>query len=168
MPRRKLDHERVNGQMAGFKGMTGNRNFTGLLALGTAALAIPLAAACANPVASAEPVAVEVAAPAVVATQAVAVVEAPAAAPAEAGLTAEQVAQGRQLFNDWSCSACHVLTDANGHGHIGPSLDGNTVIDKAFVVARVSNGQGQMPGFGGLMTPEQIDVLSSYIMQAKL
>ena len=163
MPRETLDHEGVHGDMAG---MNGNRNFTGLLALGTAALAIPLAAACANPVASAEPVAVEVAAPAVTAVQAVAAVEAPAAAPA--GLTAEQVAQGRQLFADWSCSACHVLTDANGHGHIGPSLDGNTALDKDFIVSRVSNGQGQMPGFGGLMTADQIDVLASYIMQAKL
>lgn len=166
MPRRKLDHERVNGQMAGIKGITGNRNFSGLLALGTAALAVPLAAACANPVASAEPVTVEVAAPAPAAAPAP--VAAAEAAPAAATLTAEQVAQGRQLFNDWSCSACHVLTDANGHGHIGPSLDGSTTIDKAFVINRVSNGQGQMPGFGGLMTAEQIDLLASYIMQAKL
>lgn len=155
-------------------GKTGTRKFTSLLALGTAALAIPLAAACANPVASAEPVVVEVAAPAVVAVspvvaaQAVTAPEFATPAPAAAGLTAEQVAQGRQLFADWSCSACHVLTDANGHGHIGPSLDGNTALDKAFVISRVSNGQGQMPGFGGLMTAEQIDVLASYIMQAKL
>ena len=155
--------------MAGMNGKTGGRKFTSLLALGTAALAIPLAAACANPVVSAEPVAVAApaaVAPAVVAVQAVAAAETPAAAPA--GLTAEQVAQGRQLFADWSCSACHVLTDGNGHGHIGPSLDGNTALDKAFVINRVSNGQGQMPGFGGLMTAEQIDVLASYIMQAKL
>jgi mono/diheme cytochrome c family protein len=160
--------------MAGMNGKTGGRKFTSLLALGTAALAIPLAAACANPVVSAEPVAVAapavvapaVVAPAVVAVQAAAAVETPA--PAPAGLTAEQVAQGRQLFADWSCSACHVLTDGNGHGHIGPSLDGNVALDKAFVINRVSNGQGQMPGFGGLMTSEQIDLLAGYIMQAKL
>jgi mono/diheme cytochrome c family protein len=163
MPHQTLDHERVIGHMAGSKGFTGNRNKSGLLALGAAALAIPLAAACANPAVSAEPVAVANSAPAVAAVQAVADVPA-----ATAALTAEQVAQGRQLFADWSCSACHVLTDANGHGHIGPSLDGNAALDKAFVISRVSNGQGQMPGFGGLMTAEQIDVLASYIMQAKL
>jgi mono/diheme cytochrome c family protein len=110
-------------------------------------------------------VAVEVAAPAVTAVQAVAAVEAPAAAPA--GLTAEQVAQGRQLFADWSCSACHVLTDANAHGHIGPSLDGNMAIDKTFVINRVTNGQGAMPGFGGQLSDEEIDLLAAYIVQAK-
>ncbi len=145
--------------MAGIKGIAGKRNFSGWLALSTAALALPLAAACANPVVSAEPVVVEVAAP-VVETQAVAAVL--------AGLTAEQVVQARQLFNDYSCSACHALIDANGRGNIGPRLDGNAALDQAFVVARVTNGQGQMPGFGGQLTTAEIDLLASYIMQAKL
>lgn len=82
-------------------------------------------------------------------------------------LTAEQVAQGRSLFNSWSCSACHVLTDANAHGHIGPSLDGNATIDKAFVVGRITNGQGAMPGFGGQLSDEEIDLLAAYIVQVK-
>ena len=82
-------------------------------------------------------------------------------------LTAEQVAQGRTLFNSWSCSACHVLTDANAHGHIGPSLDGNMAIDKTFVINRVTNGQGAMPGFGGQLSDEEIDLLAAYIVQAK-
>ncbi len=145
--------------MAGIKGIAGKRNFSGWLALSTAALALPLAAACANPVVSAEPVVVEVAAP-VVETQAVAAVP--------AGLTAEQVVQARQLFNDYSCGACHTLIDANGRGNIGPRLDGNAALDQAFVVARVTNGQGQMPGFGGQLTTAEIDLLASYIMQAKL
>lgn len=136
--------------MAGFLGVIGNRNMMGMAALGAAALAIPLAAALATPVDPTQPAAVEEAAPAV-----------------DAALTAEQVAEGRQLFNDWSCGACHVLGDANGHGHIGPSLDGSTTIDRDFVITRVSNGQGQMPGFGGLLTADQIDLLASYIMQAK-
>ena len=136
--------------MAGIKGITGNIKHAGFAALGAAALAVPLAAALATPVDPTQaPVAEE-------------------AAPAAAGaLTAEQVTQGRELFQNWSCSACHVLTDANGHGHIGPSLDGNAAMDHAFIVGRVTNGQGAMPGFGGQMTDEEIDLLASYILQAK-
>ncbi len=117
---------------------------TGLAALGVAALAVPLASAFAT----AEDI-----------TE-----EAPVAA---AELTAEQVEEGRALFSSWSCSACHVLTDAGGNGHIGPSLDGNAAMDTAFVANRITNGQGAMPGFGGQISDEEIDLLATYIMQAK-
>jgi len=86
---------------------------------------------------------------------------------AAAKLTAEQVTQGRQLFNDWSCGACHVLSDAAANGPVGPSLDGNGQIDHAFIVTRVTHGQGAMPGFGGQMSDEEIDLLSQYIMEVK-
>ena len=82
-------------------------------------------------------------------------------------LSAEQITQGRQLFNDWSCSACHVLSDAGGTGPVGPSLDGNAQIDHDFIVGRVTHGQGAMPGFGGQMSDEEIDLLAKYIMQVK-
>jgi mono/diheme cytochrome c family protein len=82
-------------------------------------------------------------------------------------LTAEQVTQGRQLFNDWSCGACHVLSDAGGSGPVGPSLDGNGQIDHEFIVGRVTHGQGAMPGFGGQMSDEEIDLIATYIMQVK-
>lgn len=77
------------------------------------------------------------------------------------------LAQGRQLFNDWSCGSCHVLNDAGGTGHVGPSLDGNDAMTKEFVVNLVANGQGAMPGFGGLMSDEEIAVLADYIVAAK-
>lgn len=86
---------------------------------------------------------------------------------AAAELTAEQVDEARQIFQDWSCGACHVHADANGTGHIGPSLDGNEAMDVDFVVQRISNGQGAMPGFGGQLTEEEIELLSVYIMQTK-
>ncbi len=114
----------------------------GLTALAAAVLSLPLANAVATPVD-------------------------PTLVPAQAELSAEQVETGRQIFNDWSCSACHVLTDAGGNGHIGPSLDGNDVMDKDFLVSRITNGQGAMPGFGGQLTDEEIDLLSEYILQAK-
>ncbi|NIR96570.1 MAG: cytochrome c, partial [Gammaproteobacteria bacterium] len=67
----------------------------------------------------------------------------------------------------WSCGVCHVLGDAGGTGHIGPSLDGNAAMDVEFIAARINNGQGAMPGFGGQMTDEEIDLLARYVMQAK-
>lgn len=83
-----------------------------------------------------------------------------------AELTAEQVAKGRQLFTDNGCNACHALADANAAGSIGPAFDGNANLDKAHVVSIVTNGQGAMPSFGWL-GEEDIDLLASYIVQAK-
>ena len=133
--------------MAGYTANAGKWIKSGLAALGAAAIAVPVASALAT---GEDP------------TQAAATTEA-----AEVALTAEQVEQGRQLFKDWSCSACHVLTDAGGNGHIGPSLDGNEAMDHAFIVSRGANGQGAMPGFGGQMTEEEIDLLATYIMEVK-
>ena len=136
--------------MAGNTVSVGKWHKLGLATLGAMTLAAPLVAALANP-------ALDAAAPAP---------DAAAAAQPEP-LSAAQVAQGRSLFNSWSCSACHVLTDANAHGHIGPSLDGNANLDHAFVVSRITNGQGAMPGFGGQLSPEEIDLLAAYIVQVK-
>lgn len=70
--------------------------------------------------------------------------------------------QARKLFNEWSCGSCHVLKDAGGTGHVGPKLDG-AKLTKAFVLGRVSNGQGAMPGFGGMLSKQELDLLSTYI-----
>lgn len=129
--------------MVGNKGITGNWTISGLAVLGAAVLALPLAAALATPV------------------------EEVAAAVVPAALSAEEVVQGRRLFQSWSCGACHVMSDANGYGHIGPAMDGNTAMDVPFIVARITNGQGAMPGFGGMMSNEEIDLLGAYIMQSK-
>ena len=102
---------------------------------------------------------------AVPAASAFATAEDPTAAPAP--LTAEEVEKGRQVFNDWSCGACHALADAGGAGSIGPSLDGNGSLSHGFVLDRVANGQGMMPSFAGQIPDEDIDLLSRYIVQAK-
>lgn len=78
----------------------------------------------------------------------------------------DKAAQGRQLFTDWGCGACHVLKDAGGAGHVGPALDGNTRLSKDFVANRVLNGQGAMPGFAGAMTDEEIALLADYVVEA--
>lgn len=76
----------------------------------------------------------------------------------------DNAAQGRQLFNDWGCGACHVLKDAGGGGHVGPALDGNGKLSKAYIVNLVNNGQGAMPGFAGAMTEDEISLLADYIV----
>lgn len=85
---------------------------------------------------------------------------------APAKLTEEQMAKGRQLFSDNSCSQCHTLADAKAQGSVGPALDGNAHLDKAFVTDRITNGSGPMPSFGWL-EPADIDLLASYVVQAK-
>lgn len=84
----------------------------------------------------------------------------------KAVLTAEQVEQARQVFNDNACNSCHVLADARANGTIGPALDGNAGLDRAYVANIVANGQGAMPSFGWL-APEEIELLADYIVQVK-
>ena len=84
-----------------------------------------------------------------------------------AQLTAEQVDSARATFKNFSCSACHQLSDAGASGQIGPSLDGDATLEHDFIVNRVTNGQGAMPGFGGQISDEEIDQLASYILQVK-
>lgn len=87
-------------------------------------------------------------------------------ATAAAALSAEQVEKGRKLFNDNSCSSCHTLADASASGTIGPAFDGNAALTHDFAVDRITNGQGAMPSFGW-MDAADIDLLASYIVQAK-
>ena len=85
------------------------------------------------------------------------------AVPAVAAGDVAKVAKGRDLFANYGCSACHTLSDAGADGHVGPSLDGDANLSQAFVVDRVTNGQGQMPAFGGQMSAEEIDAVAAYI-----
>lgn len=71
--------------------------------------------------------------------------------------------KGRELFATWGCASCHSLADADASGHVGPAFDNNPNITPAFVVNRVTNGQGAMPAFGGQMTDEEIQAVSVYI-----
>lgn len=101
------------------------------------------------------------AAVAIPAASALASAEEPAVA-----LSEEQIAQGRQLFSDNGCNACHALADANAAGSIGPAFDGNANLDKGYAKGVIANGQGAMPSFGWL-GEEDIDLLANYIVQTK-
>ncbi len=90
----------------------------------------------------------------------------PAASPAPAADQA-RIAAGRDLFSTWGCTACHTLSDAKASGAVGPSLDGDTSLTEAFIVSRVTNGQGAMPAFGGQLTDKEIADVAYYIAHVK-
>lgn len=82
---------------------------------------------------------------------------------AEDAKPSDVVAAGRELFNTWSCSACHTLTDAGSSGAVGPTLD-NPNLTHDFIVSRVTNGQGPMPSFAGQIPDDDIGKLADYIV----
>ncbi|WAT18900.1 c-type cytochrome [Aurantiacibacter sp. MUD11] len=90
-----------------------------------------------------------------------------AAAAEVAPLTEAEIESSRALFSQYSCGACHVLGDAGGNGHIGPALDGNAALSVEYVTQIISNGQGAMPSFGGMVSEEEIETLSRYIVEKK-
>lgn len=73
-----------------------------------------------------------------------------------------RIAKGRDLFSSWGCTSCHALADAQSHGDVGPHLDG-AGLTEAFIVNRVTNGQGAMPAFGGQLTEQEIADIAYYI-----
>lgn len=72
---------------------------------------------------------------------------------------------GLELFNTYSCGACHALADAGAGGSIGPSLDRNPRLARAFAIDVITNGRGAMPSFAGQMTDDEIAILADYIVQ---
>ncbi|MBO9582232.1 MAG: cytochrome c [Sphingobium sp.] len=85
------------------------------------------------------------------------------AAAGSAALDQARIAGGRELFSNWGCAACHTLSDAQSNGAVGPSLDGNASLTEDFITARVTNGQGAMPAFGGQLSPKEVADIAYYI-----
>lgn len=86
-----------------------------------------------------------------------------AAPPAGAAADAAKIEKGRGIFADYGCASCHSLKDAGSTGHVGPALDGNSSVSEDFVTSRVTNGQGQMPAFGGQLSPDEIAAVAAYV-----
>jgi len=81
------------------------------------------------------------------------------AAPAPSVRTA-----GLALFSSASCGTCHAFADAGATGAIGPSLDQNPRLDKAFAIDVISHGQGAMPSFAGQLSEAEIATLAGYLV----
>lgn len=75
----------------------------------------------------------------------------------------DPVAAGRELFNNWSCGACHTLTDAGATGSVGPDLD-NPNLTRAAIIDRINMGGGPMPAFAGQISDADMGKLADYIV----
>ena len=82
-------------------------------------------------------------------------------------VTDAEAEASRTLFTQYGCGSCHSFADANGFGSIGPAIDGNDALSVEYVNQTISNGQGAMPGFGGMGSEEESETLSRYIVAKK-
>jgi mono/diheme cytochrome c family protein len=85
---------------------------------------------------------------------------------ASAGGDDAKLKKGHDLFDNYACGSCHSLAAAGAAGHVGPAFDGDNNLSQAFVVGRITNGQGAMPSFSGQMSAEEIDAVAAYIVRA--
>ena len=79
-------------------------------------------------------------------------------------LTSEDVLKlGKEIFKEkGNCATCHVLSDAESTGNIGPNLD-QIRPDLQRVIAAVTNGIGVMPAYEGELTQSEIEAVASYV-----
>ena len=77
--------------------------------------------------------------------------------PADANPTA-----GGKVFKTAACGSCHTLKAANAGGQIGPNLDAVRP-DFETVRAKVEQGGGGMPSFGGQLAPQQIRDVAAFV-----
>lgn len=71
------------------------------------------------------------------------------------------VSDGRQVFES-ACVACHGYDGRGGYGG-GVPLD--QVRDVAVIFATVTDGRGNMPPLGDLLTQEQIRAVADFIVK---
>ncbi len=101
------------------------------------------------------------------------------------GATGDTAADGKALFNDTGCNACHTLGDAGSNATVGPSLD-NVAADAArygkqdgqspeeYIKAAIEDpesftvpkfNKGVMPTtYKDQLSPEEIDTLVKYLL----
>ena len=74
--------------------------------------------------------------------------------------------KGKQIFlNNGTCATCHMLSDAQSSGMIGPNLD-EIRPDSNRIIMAVTNGIGVMPAFDGMLSEEEINAVSHYVYKA--
>jgi mono/diheme cytochrome c family protein len=80
---------------------------------------------------------------------------------AETPVAQAPVSEGRQVF-DSACVACHGYDGRGGYGG-GVPLD--QVRDVALIFATVTDGRGNMPPLGDLLSQEQIRAVADFIVK---
>jgi mono/diheme cytochrome c family protein len=89
-----------------------------------------------------------------------------AAAPAASSpipLNADAAA-GAKVFASAGCGSCHTLSAAKSGGQVGPNLD-DAKPGYDTVLAKVTNGGGGMPSFGGQLSDQQIRDVAAYVAE---
>ena len=74
------------------------------------------------------------------------------------------LAQGKKIFVNSGCSACHTLAAAGASWKIGPNLD-KLNPEKQTIRAMVNAGGGAMPAFKGQLSPSEIDAVAAYVAE---
>jgi hypothetical protein len=75
---------------------------------------------------------------------------------------AANAAAGAAVFKSAGCGSCDTLKAANAGGQIGPNLD-DVRPDFGTVRAKVEQGGGGMPSFGGQLTAAQIRDVAAFV-----
>jgi mono/diheme cytochrome c family protein len=78
---------------------------------------------------------------------------------------APDAAGGATIFEIAGCGACHTLAAAGASGTVGPNLD-DLAPDFDTVVEQVTTGGGVMPAFGDDLSPEEIEMVAAFVVQA--
>ena len=84
---------------------------------------------------------------------------------AAAPLLAGDAEAGREVWGGNGCAACHTLHAAQATGTIGPNLDQSS-LSYEDVIRRVTEGQGTMPSYAGLLTADQIQDVAAFVIAA--
>ena len=70
---------------------------------------------------------------------------------------------GLEVFNNKAqCGMCHTLQAAGSEGQIGINLDQLKPLMPQVIMA-VTNGNGVMPAFEGMLTKEEIEAVSYFV-----
>jgi mono/diheme cytochrome c family protein len=74
-------------------------------------------------------------------------------------------AAGAKVFASAGCGSCHTLSAAKSSGQLGPNLD-DAKPGYDTVLAKVTNGGGGMPSFGGQLSEQQIRDVAAYVAKS--
>ena len=70
---------------------------------------------------------------------------------------------GKDVFlNKAMCGSCHVLSNAETVGQIGPNLN-QIKPDIIRVISAVTNGIGVMPPYEGILSKQEIEAVAHYV-----